>query len=305
MRRLSVCAIVVLAVLACSTLAVVNGGRGSWSEHEAKPEKHGPRVTVVFRGLLVIHPDPARQYFEAGILPAPEHKFRIEVLEKSVAGVSRFTVPSESLDATQNDIWSFEFTDSANRGLTFYQNGAFDRKADIGDERDFRWAVDLEGKEFYNQQLSTKQNQLGLVLRLTSGDFYTKTRTQPLLRNRGNGTYEYFGSAADEIAADLSSEAGDVVLKSANSGKEILRLKDKPGTTYEIIVENQPVTEMGGHFSYYYSLITKPRHEWYDFKVASDPDSSTNRHHASYVSPGSTKTPCMSVGVGKRKNSLR
>ena len=313
MRRFSVCTTTVLVFLAWSTLVVVNGGRISRSEHGAKPGAT-PRVTVVFRGLMVFHPDPASQYFEAGILPAPEHQFRIEVLEKSSAGVSSVTVPWESLSGAANDVWSFEFQPSGNRGLNFYQNGAFDRKAGIGDERDFRWAVDLEGSEFYNQQLTTKQNQLGPVFRVTSGEFYTRTRTPPLLRNQGNGTFKYFGSAADEIAADLFVD-GDVVLRSANSGKEILRLKDKLDTTYEVIVENQPMTEINaanmGHFKYYYRLITKPRAEWYDFKVADDNVFSTNHdfNHAnimaSYVSPGSTKTPCMSVGVGKRKNSLK
>ncbi len=301
MRRLAVCTAAVLVFLTWSTLAVVNG------EKISRPE---PRVTIVFRGLLAFHPDPTRQYFEAGILRAPEHRFRIEVREKTSAGVSSFAVPSESLMSAENDVWSFEFTSSSNRGVNFYQNGAFDRKAGIGDERDFRWAVDVEGKEFYNQELTTKQNQLGPVMRVTNGEFYTKTRTLPLLRNRGNGTFEYFGRAADEIAAGLFVGEGDVVLRSVNSGKEILRLKDKPGTTYEVVVENEYMEEEhtanASHFKYYYRLITKPQEQWYDFKVADDEVFSTHRHHASsYVAPGTTKTPCMLWGFGKRTNPLR
>ena len=300
MRRLFVCTTAVLVLLTWSTFAVLS----------SQPETRGAksRVTVVFRGLMVVHPDPAYQYFEAGIVRAPEHTFRIEVLEKSAAGVSRFAVPSESLKGVENDVWSFE--SSAKQGVSFYQNGAFDRKAGIGDERDFRWAVDVEGKEFYNQQLSTKQNQLGPVMRVTSGEFYTKTRTRPLLRNKGNGDFEYFGRAADEIAADLSG-AGDVVLRSANSGKEILRLKDKPNTSYEIVIENEytPSTHTAdSHFGYYYRLITKPRGEWYDFKVADDIAVSTPRHfnHAiTMVSPGTSRAPCMAWGLGKRTSSLQ
>ena len=302
-RRIFVCTTAVLVLLAWSTFAVLS------SQPETRAARS--RVTVVFRGLMVVHPDPARQYFEAGIVRAPEHTFRIEVLEKSAAGVSRFAVPSESLKAVENDVWSFEFTRSAKQGVSFYQNGAFDRKAGVGDERDFRWAVDMEGKEFYNQQLSTKQNQLGPVMRVTSGEFYTKTRTHPLLRNKGNGTFEYFGRAADEIAADLFVGAGEVVLKSANSGKEILRLKDKPGTTYEIVIENEytPTAHTAdSHFGYYYRLITKPRDEWYDFKVADDTAVSTQRHfnHAiTMVPPGTSKAPCMVWGLGKRTDSLK
>src|SRR6185503_3636326 len=110
--------------------------------------------------------------------------------------------------------------------------------------------------------LTTKQNQLGPILRVSSGEFYTRTRTRPLLRNKGDGTFEYFGRAADEIAGDLFVDAGDVVLRSVNSGKEILRLKDVPGTTYEIVVENEFITEehgrSAGHSDYYYRLISKP-----------------------------------------------
>ena len=103
MRRLSICTTVVLVILAWSTLSVVNGGKIRPPEHGAKVEKPRPgtraRVTIVFRGLQVFHPDPARQYLEAGILRAPKHRFRIEVLEKSSAGVSSFTVPSNLFGA--------------------------------------------------------------------------------------------------------------------------------------------------------------------------------------------------------------
>ena len=306
MRRLSVCTTAVFVILAWCTLGEVSIGR---TERGTKTENPRPeakaRVTIVFRGLQVFHPDPARQYFEAGILRAPEHKFHIEVLEKSSAGVSSFRVPSESLGSAENDVWSFEFA-SSNRGVSLYQKGAFDRKAGIGDERDFRWTVDLEGKEFYNQQLTTKQNQLGPILRVSSGEFYTKTRTRPLLRNKGDGTFEYFGRAADEIAGDLFVDAGDVVLRSANSGKEILRLKDVPGTTYEIVIENEFITEehgrSTGHSDYYYRLISKPRQQWYDFKMADQTGSSANRHLNHYAGP---EAACFPWGFFTRLLSLR
>ena len=114
-----------------------------------------------------------------------------------------------------NDVWTFELPSSIQQGVTYYKKGAFDRKADVGDARDFRWAVDVESREFYNQRLTTKQNQLGPVVRVSSGEFYTKTRTLPLMRNRGDRTFEYFGKAADEIAVDLSVNAGDIYLRDA------------------------------------------------------------------------------------------
>jgi len=221
---------------------------------------------------MVIHPDPAREYFEAGILPAPGHRFRIEVREKTNSGVSTFSVPLPSVINFLNDSWSLEFTSPAKRGISLYQGGAFDRKAGIGDARDFRWAVDIEGAEFYNQQVTVKENQLGPILRMTSGEFYTKAKSRPVMRRQGDGTFQLFGSIAEEIAADFVTR-GDVVLRSAKSGKEILRLPAKPAATYEIILENLPETDAhmasnSDHFQYYYQVIDKPKTEWFEFKIA-------------------------------------
>ncbi|HEX6649575.1 MAG TPA: hypothetical protein VF075_08545, partial [Pyrinomonadaceae bacterium] len=69
MKRIALCSTAFLLFLAC-TIPVVNG---------QKVKSHSSTVTVVLRGLMVVHPDPAREYFEAGILPAPGHRFRVEV----------------------------------------------------------------------------------------------------------------------------------------------------------------------------------------------------------------------------------
>lgn len=326
MKRISAFSTALLVLLACALPFAVHGGQVRRSKHAAKLEQKAlprprPTVTIVFRGLMVFHPDPARQYFESGILQAPDHKFRIHVREHSPAGVSSYSVPLGPFGSLERDVWSFEFSSSGRRGVSFYRNGFFDRKRGIGDERDFRWAVDLEGREFYNQQLATKTNQLGPVFRVTSGEFYTKSKTPPLMRNQGDGTFQYFGSAADEIAAGAFLKSGDVVLRSEKSGKEILRLKEKPDTTYEIVIENEPLAHLEHaastltHFQYYYRLIAKPKAEWYEFKLASDSVSSSTADSgrerfmfASYLIPaipGTDRAPCMPAGVSKRKKSLR
>ena len=239
----------------------------------------GPSLTIVFRGLMVFHPDPEGQYFQVGILPAPEHEFRMEVLEKSPEGVSSFSVPLGQFGNAKPDLWSLEFASSTKQGISLYQNGPFDRKRAVGDERDFRWVVDLEGREFYNHQLATNTNQLDFILQLTSGEFYTKNKTLPWMRKKADRTFQYFGSVADEVATDVSLEDGDMVLRSGKSGTEIFRLNQKPDTTYEIVIENAFVGEHHmaasvNHFHYYYGLIAEPKAEWYDFRVVRSPVSS-------------------------------
>jgi len=261
----------------------------------------GPSLKIVFRGLVVFHPDLGRQYLEVGVLKAPEHEFRVQVLENSPEGVSSFSLP---LAQTGSDVWSLEFPGPTNN-ISFYQNGPFDRKSGVGDERDFRWLVELRGKEFYNRELKTDANQLGLVLHVRSGEFYTNKRTPPLMRRKGDGAFDSFGSAAQEVATDVFLGEGDLVWRSEKTGREILRLKQKPDTTYEIIIENASVpqehmTPSANHFQYYYQLFGIPKAEWYDFKAAG---------HATSLRPAGSRSanlvanylpnvdaPCMPVG---------
>ena len=264
----------------------------------------GPSLKIVFRGLMVFHSDQARQYFEVGILKAPEHEFRVQVLENSPDGVSSFSLP---LEQTGPDVWSLEFPRPTS-GVSFYQNGSFDRKSGVGDEKDFRWLVDLRSKEFYDHELQADSDQLGIVLRLSSGKFYTNKRTPPLMRKKGNSAFEYFGWAAQEVATDVFLGEGDMVLKSEKAGTELLRLKQKPDSTYEIIIENAPIPQehmisSANHFQYYYQLLGIPKDEWYDFKpliramTSRSTDSlRTNLVRANYVK--TDEIPCMPIVLG-------
>ena len=73
---------------------MVNGGKIP-PKHRTNVQKtsHGSTatVTIVLRGLMVFHPDPAREYFEAGILPAPGHRF---VLPKDAQTAERSSNPA-------------------------------------------------------------------------------------------------------------------------------------------------------------------------------------------------------------------
>jgi len=315
MKRIAVSATAFLLFLACTT-PVVNARKIQPKQRTSvERTSDASTVTLVLRGLMVFHPDPAREYFEAGVLKAPGHQFRVEVREKTDAGVSTFLVPLPAVNDLANDSWSLEFTSPTKRGISLYQSGAFDRKAGIGDSRDFRWAVDIEGTEFYNQQVKINENQLGPILRTTSGEFYTKGKSRPVMRRQGDGTFQLFGSIAEEIAADFVT-GGDVVLRSAKSGREILRLPRKQGSTYEIVFENVP--ETGGHmasmasdhFQYYYQVIAKPRTEWFEFKIAdrgvsAASESNTFRIISASYEPAPDPALCGLVGLLKRLVGLK
>lgn len=269
--------------------------------------KHKSTATIVFRGLIVLRPDPARNYFDVGILKAPEHEFRMQVRENSPNGVSAFSVPLSQPVSSQSDVWSLRNEGSIRQRINFYQGEAFDRTRGIGDERDARWLVDLEGPEFYQRRLPMNADQLSLVLRVPGSEFHTKRLTAPLMRRRGDGAFQYFGRVADEFATDISLDEGDLVLRSKKTGQEILKLKKKPGTTYEIIIENafaddHRMASGFAHFFRYYDLVSPPKAEWYDFREVSGADfGRTQFRQVSYLNtviPGTDRAPCMPIMLG-------
>ena len=256
----------ILALVLVASGFVVSGGIKT---HAADGlSSRGPSLTVIFRGLMALHQDQKEHTLAVGILRAPEHELTMQVLEKSPQGVSTYSIP---MNVSKGDTWLVEIPAQRN-GVSYYQNGVFDRKKGAGDIRDFRWLIDLEGKEFYGRKLAIDQRHMGVEVKFSSGEFYTKTTTRPLERRMGGKTFEYFGRVAQEIATDVFLEEGDFVLTSQASGREILRLQQKPDTTYELVFENNPPPmqhpAMGAnHFQYYYGFFPMPKSQWYEFRV--------------------------------------
>ena len=268
----------------------------------------GPSLTIIFRGLMALRQDHEEHTLAVGILLAPEHEFTIQVLEKSPQGISTYSIPMNQLMASKSDTWLVEVPAQRN-GVSYYQNAVFDRKKGLGDIRDFRWLIDVEGKEFYGRKLALDRRHMGVEVKFSNGEFYTKTTTRPLQRKIGAQTFEYFGRVAQEIATDVFLEDGDFVLTSQASGREILRLKQKPDITYELVFENNPspmqhLATEANHFQYYYGFFPMPKSLWYEFRVIPPALSQiglrgTNLKPVQFAhAPRTDEIPCLPLGYG-------
>jgi hypothetical protein len=308
MKRASVVLMIIflltVPVVCLTDRDALKARRRARSVRELRPlalRSRGPSLTIVFRGLMTFHRDPAGQFFEVGIVSAPMHEFRMQVLEKTSESVSSSWVPISQYVTAKHDLWLLEFPNST-KGVSFYKGGPFERRRGIGDKRDYRWLIDLEGSEFYGRKVSIEHNQLAPMLHINSGEFYTKTTTLPLTRRKGNGTFEEFGRAAQEIATDVFLEDGDMVLRSEKT--EIFRLKEKPDTVYEIVIENLPVqhdytSTNSNHFQFYYRVFPMQPVEWYEFRVASRAKVlGLNFFRAGWSVPSTDAAPCMGAGYG-------
>ena len=258
---------------------------------------------------------PKPLQYEVGVLRAPDHQLRIHVEKKSPSGTSEILVPVAKLGSLEKSIWQLELTNPAIKRISTYQSGAFDRKRGIGDDRDFRWIVDLEGEEFYNNPLSIKTALLGPIIGIPTGMFYTRTKTGPFLRKQGDRAFEDFGSIADDIAVDIWLDYGAAILKADNS--ELLRLKKEPHTTYELIIENTPfhrqlLSSTADHFHYYYDLIGEQEGGRFSFtsKLGLPLRIMKSEGRYSFAPAGTTLAPepapfkCGGILLSKRKISL-
>jgi len=151
-----------------------------------------------------------------------------------------------------------------------------------------------------------KSDQASLVMRITGGEFYTKKRTLPLMRKQGDGKFQYFGRVTDELATNINLADGDFVLRSGE-GTEMLRLKQKLGSTFEVVIENTFVGDHRmaaslNHFHYYYDLLTEPPAERYEFRAINGSDFAKARFalakYADARAPLTDESPCMPIILG-------
>src|SRR5262245_45630185 len=195
-------------------------------------------VTVSFKGLAAMCINE-QQHGEIGILKNDHHKLIVEVRKITSKGVSKFNYP---IDLEHNI--RIEVVNPVTKGVKTYVNNdvKFDKDTDQGDPEDFRWVIDLEGKEFHDGKLTiTNPAMLKPVFYITDGVCYTREKSADM---QGRVTWEsdyswsFIGRPAETIAADIqvNKRGGEVILRSEAKGVEPLRLKRETGVRYEIAV---------------------------------------------------------------------
>jgi hypothetical protein len=123
-------------------------------------------------------------------------------------------------------------------------------------ERDIRWAINLESEDFHNCPIAIRPEGVGFGMYMTKGRFYTEARTSPtefqIVRKDGGKQDLPFYSVASVIGADIFFDKDDsaVILHWGRDEKHMLRLEKEEGVSYEIAVDNSPAVEVTSRTSY-------------------------------------------------------
>lgn len=269
-------------------------------------------LTISFRGLMVFHfgSEGGKQQLEVGVLPTEGHVFRVTTFRKGSAKGTPTPLP-----APRQRNWRLDAP--AGQGITRREKGEFKRETHGFDE-DFRWIMDLEGGEFYDDDLTEKLRTSGLkpVIRVPGGDLYTKLLAPDLLRSKGKGEFKDFGKIAAVTACDITFEGEEVKLLDGSTEVFTFR-KDPEVEFYEIrntppAEDEEPPIEVpdgGGHthhgtaeddkdhFRFYYNIFKdKEGVEKFQFKPKAPP--------AGGPAPEPNPQLCGKTMLGKRTTTL-
>jgi hypothetical protein len=267
-----------------------------------------PTITLVFKGLMVLHKDKDGQRYEVGILNAPKHKFRINVTSRSPRGIKHSSI---DLKPAPGEIWRLYVQDPVDREIREYRGEEFSRSRD-----DIRWLIDLESKEFHPTKRGAadrklKAELLNPVFHIENGVFYTRVKSKLTERRKGSDPFEPFGFVAEEIGVDIELKSGNAVLVVEGTEEEIFRLEKNGDVTHEVVIDNSPEIEddkkgtgsghgsgheaapptlpatapgaahhgaaaptplSSDHFQFYYSFFPEPEDKRFQFRLAEPVD---------------------------------
>ncbi|HEX2269768.1 MAG TPA: hypothetical protein VHH35_09545 [Pyrinomonadaceae bacterium] len=259
-----------------------------------------PKISIVFRGLLVLNEHLANGHkcMEIGILNEPQlHKPRIMTFRN---GVREDTF---LLDMSNGPVlWKLEVDNPVTPGTTLRQHGTgpINRMDTSTPDDDFRWILNLENAEFpyrnIEQRFGLDRTDLKRIVRVTSGEFYTRLKSPLLRRKENNGTPVDFGAIAGVIGLDINVHSGGAKLTGATPNDVIFQFSSDPNVMYEF--SNSPadiVTAPADHFPHYYEIFrTQPGQK---FGFVRKPPGHGN-------APGPNPALCGKVFLGEFSGSL-
>lgn len=221
-------------------------------------------ITIVFRGLLVFNKQTSRgkDFFEIGILDErPGHVPRIMTFRRGVREDTRL------LEDEMNNspvLWTLDVEQPVTQGISTRQTGSgqIDRLQNSPPDDDFRWIIDLEDSEFpygnIDQHFVLKRTKLKHVVRINTGEFYTRLKSRPLRRRQVNTTtVTDFGAVAGVIGCDIQVNAGNAKLIGADPTQPIFTFESNPDLLYEFSNSPPDTAGAGDHFDHYYDIFTR------------------------------------------------
>lgn len=195
-----------------------------------------PDIVLLFRGMLAMSIKEGGPYCDVGII-------REAIGHDLVAVVAKVTKTDQVIlwpyDPTEQLAAKFSLTvDSPDKKIRLFKpktKPKWNRKLDQGDGHDFRWLLDLEGREAYGEQIDVDPEGLRSIFRINDGLFFTVFKSKDELRRIRKRKSKELGRVALAVGAFiyLDSPGSKAVFK---HGETELTIEREPNTIHVIII---------------------------------------------------------------------
>jgi hypothetical protein len=182
--------------------------------------------------------------------------------------------------------------------ITLFQdpNEDFIRSQNKGNDMDFRWALDFEGKEMYDGRVTTDPAGLKSILRINDGTFYTQQKSVNALGIIRGITAKRLGRVAVRLRTEITLGRSERAIFSNGANGTQFSLEPVAGINYGIYVSQIRHDHNVGHARDLDAIDG----ENYNYAIAVDLPTSRKIHferHGSRVTPDAACfTPIMGNG---------
>jgi hypothetical protein len=206
-------------------------------------------IRITFEGMMILFVDDGRRYCDVGLLKyAPNH-----VASVLITKIPEVGAPETILHVHDADLESQVWLDIQKRepSISLFQDNTvgFKRATDDGNPKDFRWALDFEGHEMYDSNVTLDPAGFKSILRINDGTFYTQQKSDNTLAiKRGSAPGEnVLGKVAVRLRADIALARLEVAYFSNGANGVPVLLKPEATTNYGIYVSQIRHDHAPGH----------------------------------------------------------
>jgi hypothetical protein len=267
---------------------------GNWPTG-SKPDPSVFGVKLIFAGMCIFgyKGNEAHVVFHRG--NTNMHKMKIIVSEKGTECTDIYSISDGSQPA---DIRTLEVgIKSKPSNVNFFLGADFKREDNIGDELDFRWLIDLEGRDGYMKELRKTDQKFSAKMKVKHGTLYTYQRTNATF-DAQNGPFSgrHFGHIAKIMAANIPRLSdGESVYLDIN-GVNVLPYPLTNRGQYEIYFFNEPETATDNDFDMVFDAFQlAPREKFKLVRVTRGSEESTRGlcHDLPLEKKVTDEAPCM------------
>lgn len=244
-----------------------------------------PNVTISLAGLTLFCIND-KQQLEVAVLQCPQHELLFDIQEITFDEATGERISSNLLITDKLDLKrniTIEVDNPGYSGITQCLKGEFNRERDLGDSRDFRWVIDLEGDKFGKKKLRrvfpgsvAHPKLLSPIITITYGELYTEKKSDEkfaVISLDCERRPQLLGSIAYRVGLDMTLKEDDcaaVLVSNGGADNLLPPLTAKPGKRYLITIENLcPLSEEmkdGTDFRFIFDALRNENGERFDLQ---------------------------------------